>query len=156
MFRRSLREVVAVATATVAVLGAGLITAPAAGAAIDYCTHTKSWPSSTDSGGRNAAAYLYICGSDYLDYHYRAQFWADGERLAVHDNYADNREARIRLTVTGSDGQVVDWDYLENTGLKVYQLGTPDGSGDIAEGRRVRFSLCAEMSTCTRDVDGKS
>ncbi|AUH40821.1 hypothetical protein CXR04_11650 [Streptomyces sp. CMB-StM0423] len=43
--------------------------------------------------------------------------------------------------------EVIDSDHFR--GVRSYNLGTPDGSGDIAEGLNVEFRVCAPGIQCS-------
>ncbi|MFF2642152.1 hypothetical protein ACFVUB_20190 [Streptomyces niveus] len=125
--------------------GIGLVTAPTASAA-GYCTYKNDWASAEDPGGRNAVAVLYRCETTPENYDYRAFFVAEGEKLLLEDRWVEGAEVAADLFVM-KDGKRIDGDYFEGVGS--YNLGTPDGSGDIAEGLKVEFRVCAVGIQCS-------
>ncbi|WP_053747782.1 hypothetical protein [Streptomyces sp. MMG1533] len=120
---------------------------------------TESWtdPSDKDPGGVEAGSGLWRSDGS-------GEYWVFfdpyGEKLSVKDGYADGHAARARVVVTDAQGHTQDEDtfYVGTAdGLKEYNLGTPDGSGDIAEGLNVTVYVCInETTTCSPSTFGKA
>ncbi|MFF0726792.1 hypothetical protein [Streptomyces sp. NPDC004134] len=139
------RRLTGVATTLAIATGIGVVTEPTAAAA-GYCTYRNDWASREDPGGRNAVAVLYRCETTPENYDYRALFVAEGEKLILEDRWTDEAEVASNLFVyRGRD--MIDSDYLR--GARTHHLGTPDGSGDIAEGLTVEFRVCARGLQCS-------
>ncbi|RCG24689.1 hypothetical protein DTL70_10070 [Streptomyces diacarni] len=119
-------------------------------AAVNYCSHLISGPAGDDDpGGVNAGAYLYPCGESVNNWHFRALFYAYGEQLTLEDRYTDEHEVSSSVKVYTTEGKLLDEDYFHTGTKQTYNLGTPDGSGDIAEGLRVKFNVCVRGVECS-------
>ncbi|MEU0373629.1 hypothetical protein ABZ070_25855 [Streptomyces sp. NPDC006283] len=81
------------------------------------------------------------------------RFEASGEKLALADTLADGHAARAEVIVVDQHGKFMDSDtfYAATAdGAKWFNLGTPDGTGNIAEGYEVRIRVCInETTTCS-------
>jgi hypothetical protein len=80
---------------------------------------------------------------DAGDPRYSVQFWAEGEHLSLWDFHPDGHEAEATAYITEPGGEMVDFDRFR-TGSSDgahYNLGTPDGSGNIPEGYKVWIRL---------------
>ncbi|MDF3143449.1 hypothetical protein [Streptomyces sp. T21Q-yed] len=147
-------------TATLAVvIGLG---AAGTAHAVTWHARTYSGDSLTDAGGaRWAEAFLY---PDDDNVAYYAKFNPDGEELIAYDRLADGHATRIEMSVYSSynpdDGFLVDRDtfYVSTAdGTKTFNLGSPDGSGDIPEDYSINMRVCInETVHCTDWVRGRS
>lgn len=145
MRRTWARRLTGIATALAIAAGIGFVTQPTAAAA-GYCSYKNDWASAEDPGGRNAVAVLYRCETTKENYDYRAFFVAEGEKLILEDRWTDGAEVSSNLFVM-RNGERIDTDYFR--GADSYNLGTPDGSGDVAEGLKVEFRVCAIGIQCS-------
>lgn len=141
-----------VLTALAVTAGIGMVSAQSASAAVNYCTYRNDYPSTNDTAGgaRDAIVYMYPCGQSVSSWHYKAFFDAYGELLTLTDRIADGYGVASDVRVLNSDGKVLDYDSLHHaTDTKRFNLGTPDGSGDITEGLSVEFNVCAKGLKCS-------
>ena len=94
-----------------------------------------------DSGG--SSGWVYKGDEDAEDDHYSVRFLAEGERLAVWDSYSDGHEAEVTAYITEPGGEMVDFDRFRTGSYDgaYYNLGTPDGSGNVPEGYKVWIRL---------------
>jgi len=72
---------------------------------------------------------------------YRLDFDSYGETLKLWDGLSDGTEAVARVWVYNKSGTLVDTDTFTTGTRDSYNLGTPDGSGNIPEGYDIRFQL---------------
>ncbi|TCC08291.1 hypothetical protein [Kribbella soli] len=88
------------------------------------------------------------CIQDYV-----AIFYDNGEMLKVRDNLSDGHAAKVVVSVQ-KNGASLDTDTFyvgTSESGKVFDLGTPDGSGDIAEGLTVAIKVCInEVGICSQ------
>ncbi|MFC4337001.1 hypothetical protein [Salininema proteolyticum] len=110
----------------------------------DYWSGTKTTP--YDSGGADA----WINGRCNGEVYYKVNFNAYGEELRLEDRHTDGRRARTIVEVYNGDN-LKDTDVFANAGTETYNLGTPDGSGNIPEGYRVEMRLCVGDIGCSSD-----
>ncbi|MGB9034868.1 MAG: hypothetical protein WCC45_10145, partial [Paeniglutamicibacter sp.] len=94
---------------------------------------------------------------------YKATFCARDEKLTVLDQKTDNVGAYVKLEVFkpdhNSEGNFKhdEWDEFFVPSKRTFELGTPDGTGDIREGMPVRFKVCkGKGGPCSKWVQGKS
>jgi len=85
---------------------------------------------------------------------YNAEFDPYDEELWVEDNWTDGRRAVAEVRVYNGNGQLVDTDRFSVGTSQTFDLGTPDGSGNIPEGYGVDVRLCAGSSYCSAWGDG--
>ena len=131
-----------------------IVAPPASAACSGFCEYTNAWDSKTDGGGENAVAVLYSNGNDREHWDYRAMFVADGEKLLLTDNLTDKRQAVADVYVYNKRGYFVDKDHFMIGTNKTYQLGSPDGSGDIPEGYSVVIRVGQEGGEHTGFISG--
>ena len=95
-----------------------------------------------DPGGSSGDVTLDTAsGSDNL---YAVQFSAKGEYLDLFDFTTDGHKAEATVAVTNPDGffeDVVDFDRFTTGTTGHYNLGSPDGSGNIPDGYHVWIRL---------------
>ncbi|MGW7284609.1 hypothetical protein ACWGH4_03795 [Streptomyces sp. NPDC054847] len=100
-----------------------------------------------DSDGEGASAMLYEVGNSTRNA--IASFNPYGEVLAVEDQRQDGLLATAQVLVYDKSGTRVDVDNL-STGesYETFNLGTPDGSGDIPEGYTVKLNISIGNQSC--------
>lgn len=144
------KRLVALAAAVLMGTLVALGTAGSASAAnINACTvvweyHSMQTPTPADSGGKDAWINAKCNGTVI----YKVNFNAYGEELRLEDRLSDGYAAKANVRVYNTSGTLVDSDTFKNAGSKTYNLGTPDGSGDIAEGFTVYIQLCIDTVAC--------
>lgn len=119
----------------------------------DYLNRPISYqsPSPRDSGGYDAVINLVTKAGAI---HYKADFQAHGEKLRVWDRHTDGVRAQVQVRVyrhADADGVpygIIDEDIFYVGDYQEFNLGTPDGSGNIAEGRWVGIRIRPERVTC--------
>lgn len=94
-----------------------------------------------DRGGSSGHVWLEDSRCDIC---YSVQFWAKGERLHLWDFLSDGRRAEAVVVVYDRSGTIVDVDRFFTGTNEEYNLGTPDGSGNIPEGYQVTMRVRAE------------
>lgn len=129
----------------------------------------SSYASPNDSGGRDvrlAISEKAPCptGNEL----FFAAFNANGETLTIGVHDADDHgyyKIWVDSKVYNSSGTVIDTDQqvydgsLSGDNHRDYNIGTPDGSGDIAEGLKISLRLCGKVNTdgstkCTLYING--
>lgn len=105
-----------------------------------WCFQSISDSASNDAGGWWAQSILYDANNP-ADL-YQVSFWPRGETLNVMDRRSDGQQARAEVTVENRSGVTVDRDTFYSSYDSTFNLGTPDGSGDIPEGYRVYIRVC--------------
>lgn len=151
-------------TATALAGGVMLAMAPTAASALstadtEYWSYTDNSASDDDNGGKDAIGALYPKGSEPGDYHYRAEFAAYGEVLTLQDLASDGYHAKAYVNVYDEHGTHVDKDTFilpEDTGRETYNLGTPDGTGNIPEDHKVTIQVCIDGAGCSQKISGKA
>lgn len=93
-----------------------------------------------DTGGENETV-SYDHGA------VKATFCAYDELLKVSDNKTDGKAAYAYVEVHKYSNNTGQYEFEESDAFKVtwkktYQLGTPDGTGGIADGKRVWIQVC--------------
>lgn len=140
--------------AAAAAMGLVLTASPAH--AVTWESHTQTGASSTDPGGVYAISALQRADGETGGYW--SEFNPDGEHLYLKDAYADGHSARATVLVFDKNGTYVDGDtfYAATAdGWMDFNLGTPDGSGDIPEGYRVSIRVCInDTTTCSAYAKG--
>ncbi|WP_147915407.1 hypothetical protein [Ruania zhangjianzhongii] len=106
----------------------------------NWCYQTIWDNAANDDGGRWAQSILHVRGDD-LDT-YTASFWPRGERLNLLDNLSDGHQARANVEVRDRNDNVVDRDTFYTSSNTDFNLGTPDGTGNIPEGYQVWIQVC--------------
>lgn len=126
--------------AALAVAGAAVAAMPTtADAHTEYWSKVYKYTDDHDPGGSSGSVTLYPTGTK--DPKYAVQFQAKGENLYVK-NFTGGGETQARVRVWDTSGNLVDEDLFTTDKLDTaYNLGTPDGSGDIAEGYRVGIQV---------------
>lgn len=71
------------------------------------------------------------------------------------DMQTDDDKAEAHVIVL-KNGVAVDNDHFVTGTQDWYELGTPDGSGDIPEGYRVKIKLCRKDYQCSNWYTGKA
>ncbi|WP_371099383.1 hypothetical protein [Streptomyces sanglieri] len=141
MNRNRMRHGLMLALATVVFGGLSITTGPSASAATTLVPKVFKNPFDGDTGGVSAYAQLReYQGVGYI-VRYQAVFHAEGETLEVWDRLTDGSEATVVLKVYDRDNNLVDTDKFTTGKDHTFNLGTPDGSGNITEGYKVRFIL---------------
>jgi hypothetical protein len=110
---------------------------------------TDTWriPSPNDAGGYSARSAIWR--TDDPRQRYVVSFVPNGEVLHVMDRRTDGHQARAEVAVASSIG-VIDHDVLRSSYDSTFDLGTPDGTGDIAEGLSVYIRVCVgETGRCS-------
>ncbi|HEY9411304.1 MAG TPA: hypothetical protein VIP77_17125 [Jiangellaceae bacterium] len=106
------------------------------------------------NGGEVGLKHCYSGGGCVQDY--VAVFYDNGEMLKVYDNLRDGHATKVQVSVLNRNGTSVDTDtyYVGSSESgKVFDLGTPDGSGDIPENYTVKIKVCInEVGMCTNYV----
>lgn len=120
----------------------------------------RTWDVATkDADGAAVAVGFRWYGDGVSEILYRAVFDPYGEILTVRDDHPDGHAAKVIFRVYGSTGTIdVDTFYVgtADTG-KTFNLGTPDGTGDITEGRQISVQICInETSRCSTQHYGKA
>lgn len=105
-----------------------------------WCLETISDSASNDAGGWWAQS--IIMEANNTSNFYQVSFWPRGETLNVMDRRSDGQPARAEVTVENRSGVTVDRDTFYSTYDSTFNLGTPDGSGNIPEGYRVYIRVC--------------
>ena len=115
------------------------------------------------SAGNSSDAWLkLVVDGSGLEGAYFARFYAVGERLLLQDRWADGRrlEAEVRVyrhaDADGNPYDRIDVDRFFVGSLDVKQLGTPDGTGDIAEGRWIALRIRPEGLSWSGWVYGRA
>lgn len=124
-------------------------TTSTAHAAIEWETRVTSMKEAHDDpGGYNA--WVEIWEKGHVDEQVEVRFDANGEVLSLYDGRQDGQYAIAEVFVYNKSGTRVDTDVFK-TGLsrEQFNLGTPDGSGDIPEGYVVKINVCVGNITCT-------
>lgn len=122
------------------VMGAGSLTA-ASSATASSCPDPGSyepWSDATDGDPGGVSG-----GTSYPEnpIQYNVVFEARDERLKLWDNRTDGRVAEAYLIINSPNGGYVERDILRTGSRRTFELGTPDGSGNIPEGYQVSISL---------------
>ena len=105
-----------------------------------WCFQILSDSASNDAGGWWAQSIVYDANNP-TD-RYQVSFWPRGETLNVMDRRSDGQPARAEVTVENRSGVTVDRDTFYSSYDSTFNLGTPDGSGNIPEGYRVYIRVC--------------
>ena len=105
-----------------------------------WCFQSIWDKASNDAGGWWAQSIMYV-ESSTTD-RYQVSFWPRGETLNVMDRRSDGQPARAEVRVENRNGVTVDRDTFYTTYDSTFNLGTPDGSGNIPEGYRVYIRVC--------------
>ncbi|MEQ4305241.1 hypothetical protein ABNF97_28325 [Plantactinospora sp. B6F1] len=143
-------------TALCAVVGLLLAGGPAQAAT--YNKYTRTQASNQDAGGIDTWAWLNKVGAG-SEIDYQVHFQAYGEKLWVYVRVGMASKGKVTVVVYDTTGKHVDTDTFtvdigENRELN---LGTPDGSGNIAEGYTVYSRICVGNSTtCTPYAKGRA
>lgn len=106
----------------------------------NWCYQTIWDNAANDPGGRWAQSILSERDDD-LEL-YRASFWPRGETLNLLDSISDGHQARANVEVRNRNGTVVDRDTFRTSSSAEFNLGTPDGTGNIPEGYQVWVQVC--------------
>ena len=106
----------------------------------NWCYQTIRDRAANDNGGWWAQSILEERG-DQLN-KYQVGFWPRGERLHLMDRISDGHQARANVEVRNHSGDVVDRDTFYTSYDAEFNLGTPDGTGDIPEGYQVWVQVC--------------
>jgi len=134
-----LRRLAMAASLAVAMIAAFLPTATPAQAAT---VEKKAWAEDNpdDVGGLDIHAYIRVTYGGPYHYLYTAKFNAYGETLTVRNNVQDGNQAVVDLKFYfGSELLEIDTYYCRAE--CTFDLGTPDGSGDVREDVRVVMKL---------------
>lgn len=118
------------------------------------CSSTLRGPATNDAGGYWASSRLWL--ADAPERLISAMFAPRGEWLYLTDRTGDYHVARADVLVTDTSDRVLDRDtfYADAVDDK-FNLGTPDGSGDIAEGHNVWIRVClSDTQNCAGWVRG--
>ncbi|MFE7245300.1 hypothetical protein [Streptomyces sp. NPDC057580] len=121
---------------------------------VDTGIETKD--SSDDAGGVDIFGYIRSTTGGGYYYRYTAVFNAYDEKLRVRDEFADGHEAVVDMKFYNRSGDLVDTDQFVCGNDCTYNLGTPDGSGDVPEGYRVAMKLSAGGDTTGWETHGKA
>lgn len=105
-----------------------------------WCFQSIWDKAANDAGGQWAQSIMYD-ESAHSDL-YQVSFWPRGETLNVMDRRSDGQSARAEVRVENRSGVTVDRDTFYSTYDSTFNLGTPDGSGNIPEGYRVYIRVC--------------
>lgn len=116
----------------------GTATAPLA-RPVEWRTDTWRTPSQNDAGGYSARSAIWR--ADDPRQRYVVSFVPYGEVLHVMDRRTDGHQARAEVAVANSIG-IIDRDVLRSSYDSTFNLGTPDGTGDIGEGLSVFIRVC--------------
>lgn len=106
----------------------------------NWCYQTIWDDAANDAGGRWAQSILHERGDDLEKY--MASFWPRGETLDLMDNLSDGHQARANVEVRDRNDNVVDRDVFYTSSNAEFNLGTPDGTGNIPEGYQVWVQVC--------------
>lgn len=109
-----------------------------------WCRQTITGADAKDPGARWAQSIIMEANNG--DNFYRVSFWPQREELRLLDRRADGHQARAEVVVRNHAGHVVDRDTYFSRYDANFNLGTPDGSGDIPEGYRVAIRVCADQT----------
>jgi catechol 2,3-dioxygenase-like lactoylglutathione lyase family enzyme len=129
----------------------------------NYATCLENWCEEQDTGwddrdGDGRWAWVRLASSFDQSEFYQVYFDPYGERLILWDRFSDGHQARADVVVRDPSGAAIDRDsnlYTSYTGE--FNLGTPDGSGDITEGLRVAIRVCLAGTTiCSGWATGRS
>jgi hypothetical protein len=117
-----------------------------------YSQDLSSAEEAKDPDGNGGEVGLKHCDDACIE-DYVAVFYDYGETLKVYDNLRDGHAAKVFVSVQ-KNGTSVDTDTFyvgSSESGKVFNLGTPDGSGDIAEGLTVAIKVCInEVGICSQ------
>lgn len=104
---------------------------------------SEHYTSPEDRGGVNGWTEIRNYNSHGTGYwlYYRAEFIAPGEYLKLMDNVSDGSEAHAVVKVYNRSGKLVDTDTFDTGTKATYNLGTPDGSGDVPEGYKIKITV---------------
>ena len=110
---------------------------------------SKTNPTPYDEGGKDALARIYCSRSGTTLYEVR--FQAYDEILYLRDLHTDGLGALAEVWVYDKSGDLADKDtFTTGSTNATYELGTPDGSGNVAEGYEVFIKVCTvDKSACT-------
>lgn len=149
----SIRKAAVVATLGVATALTPMVSVPAEAQSGYACRDNNMSPDPSDSGGRDAEGWWgqYSCDT----WHFKVRFQAYDEIAWTMESGALNPVVEVAVW-NKSGTEIVDRDTLE--GKREYQLGYPDGSGNIPEGRKVNIRMCvgAPYYECTGWASGVS
>lgn len=107
----------------------------------DWCLSSDADWDPTDSDGRWAWSYLWNA-HDESEYYF-VYFDPYGETLELDDQFTDGHEARADVVVSDPiTERVLDRDTLFTSYRGKFNLGTPDGTGDIQEELTVSIRVC--------------
>lgn len=148
MNRNRMRRGLMLALATAVFGGLSITTGPSASAAATL--QPKVFHNPADGG---TYAQLWELHGPTNTLAYQAAFHPYGETLVVWDRLTDGFEATVVLKVYDRDHNLVDTDKFTTGKDRTFNLGTPDGSGDITEGYKVKFILNAGAYT-TPPIEG--
>ncbi len=109
---------------------------------------------SIDSDGADAKAEIWERGYSYWEN--EANFDANGEELRLLDDRQDGQLAIAQVWVYNKSGTLVDTDTFSTGSVDRFNMGTPDGSGDIPEGYEVRINICVGNITCAGTAKGRA
>lgn len=136
----------------------GFSTAADAQCREDWCFETDwAWGGDVDPGG--IMAWTTMWEATNAGHYYKALFDPYGEVLHVSDRFTDREQACAQVVVIDpATNRVVDRDSgLCTTYERRVNLGTPDGSGDIAEGLGVSIRVCtSETNVCSGWITGRA
>ncbi|WP_147915406.1 hypothetical protein [Ruania zhangjianzhongii] len=105
-----------------------------------WCFQSIWDEAANDAGGWWAQSIMY--DESVPSDRYQVSFWPRGETLHVMDRRSDGQPARAEVRVENRSGVTVDRDTFYTTYDSTFNLGTPDGSGNIPEGYRVYIRVC--------------
>ncbi|MFE6616462.1 hypothetical protein [Amycolatopsis sp. NPDC057786] len=131
--------------AVVAILATPLAIGQTPAQADTGCRDSFQRPYPSDKGGKNATVWITReaeCG-ELKNAQLWAVFHAYDELLVIY-NYPVAGKVYVNVEVLDRYGNVLDKDRITGT-EKTHELGTPDGSRDIVEGRVVRIQVCGTM-----------
>lgn len=127
------------------VLGSGVLTA--APTAASYCPDPGShspWSNASDGDAGGVSGGTSSPADDTQPVQHSVAFRALDERLRLFDNLTDGRVAEACGMANSPKGAYVERDILRTGSDRTFELGTPDGSGDIPDGHQVSVSLRPE------------
>lgn len=128
---------------------------PVPAAAAKYTVDSDVWADTKHPGkGTFVNQRLVPPGSDSADYYLLFDPW--GEELQLRDMNTDGDRAVAFVRVFRGSYIIDEDDFYSGEPYKYYQLGTPDGTGDIDEGVTVEFKLCREGFQCTGWTRGRA
>lgn len=112
-----------------------------------WCHEQLRGPGAGDPGGFWAQSLIWEA-ADRLN-GYTVSFWPQDETLNVMDRRSDGYQARAQVRVSSPGGTLVDTDTYYTSYDTTFDLGSPDGSGDIPEGYNVMVRVCVgETEQC--------